>query len=89
MVVRQPLVLTNHQGTFDIMVNVIGRRRVGPGRCGAPRHHARADRLRRAAEAHACRRRASSRATQREVERKKVGLHKARRRKQFSRALSA
>ena len=51
MVVRQPLVLTNHETTFDIMVNVDRRRRIRPGRRGAPRHHARADRLRRGAEA--------------------------------------
>ena len=47
MVVRQPLKLTNHETTFDIMVNVDRRRRVRPGRRGAPRHHPRADRLRR------------------------------------------
>ena len=53
MVVRQPLELTNHETTFDIMVNVERRRRIRPGRRGAPRHHPRADRLRRGAEAHA------------------------------------
>src|SRR3569832_353703 len=36
MVVRQPLVLTNHQGTFDIMVNVIGGGE--SGQAGAVRH---------------------------------------------------
>ena len=36
MVVRQPLVLTNHQTTFDIMVNVIGGGE--SGQAGAVRH---------------------------------------------------
>ena len=36
MVVRQPLVLTNHQATFDIMVNVIGGGE--SGQAGAVRH---------------------------------------------------
>ena len=36
MVVRQPLVLTNHEKTFDIMVNVIGGGE--SGQSGAVRH---------------------------------------------------
>src|SRR2546423_15658780 len=36
MVVRQPLVLTNHEKTFDIMVNVIGGGE--SGQAGAVRH---------------------------------------------------
>ena len=36
MVVRQPLVLTNHATTFDIMVNVIGGGE--SGQAGAVRH---------------------------------------------------
>jgi len=36
MVVRQPLVITNHQGTFDIMVNVVGGGE--SGQAGAVRH---------------------------------------------------
>ena len=36
MVVRQPLVLTNHEATFDIMVNVIGGGE--SGQAGAVRH---------------------------------------------------
>ena len=36
MVVRQPLVLTNHMTTFDIMVNVIGGGE--SGQAGAVRH---------------------------------------------------
>ena len=44
MVVRQPLVLTNHLDTFDIMVNVDGGGESGQAGRGAPRHHPRADR---------------------------------------------
>ena len=36
MVVRQPLVLTNHEKTFDVMVNVIGGGE--SGQAGAVRH---------------------------------------------------
>ena len=53
MIVRQPLELTSHATTFDIKVNVNGRRRNGSGRRGSPRHHPRADGLRRNAEADA------------------------------------
>ena len=47
MVVRQPLVLTNHADDVRHHGQRDRRRRVGPGGRGAPRHHARADRLRR------------------------------------------
>ncbi len=47
MIVRQPLELTNHAATFDIKVNVTGGGETGQGRCGSPRHHPRADGLRR------------------------------------------
>ena len=83
MVVRQPLKLVNHEATFDIMVNVQGGGE--SGQAGAVRHGitralidydaglkgdlARAGFVTRDA---------------REVERKKVGLRKARRAKQFS-----
>ena len=53
MVVRQPLVLTNHEQTFDIMVNVTGGGESGPGGRSPARHHPRADRLRCATQAHA------------------------------------
>jgi small subunit ribosomal protein S9 len=83
MVVRQPLVLTNHQGTFDIMVNVIGGGE--SGQAGAVRHGI----TRALIDYDAQLKPALSKAglvtrDAREVERKKVGLHKARRRKQFS-----
>jgi len=83
MVVRQPLDLTNNLATFDIMVNVHGGGETG--QAGAVRHG-----LTRAlidydetlkpilSKAGLVTRDA------REVERKKVGLHKARKRKQFS-----
>ena len=83
MVVRQPLVLTNHQSTFDIMVNVIGGGE--SGQAGAVRHGI----TRALIDYDAELKPALSKAglvtrDAREVERKKVGLHKARRRKQFS-----
>jgi small subunit ribosomal protein S9 len=83
MIVRQPLVLTNHQNTFDIMVNVIGGGE--SGQAGAVRHGI----TRALIDYDAQLKPALSKAglvtrDAREVERKKVGLHKARRRKQFS-----
>jgi small subunit ribosomal protein S9 len=83
MVVRQPLELTQHLGTFDIMVNVIGGGE--SGQAGAVRHGI----TRALIEYDATLKPALSQAgfvtrDAREVERKKVGLHKARRRKQFS-----
>lgn len=83
MVVMQPLELTGHTGRFDVLVNVSGG---GPsGQAGAIRHG-----ITRALMAYdeALRRplRTAGFVTRdaREVERKKVGKHKARRSHQFS-----
>ena len=83
MVARQPLVLTNHTGTFDIMINVRGGGE--SGQAGAVRHGI----TRALMDYDAQLKPTLSKAglvtrDAREVERKKVGLHKARRRKQFS-----
>ena len=83
MVVRQPLELTQHTTTFDILVNVEGGGE--SGQAGAVRHGI----TRALIEYDATLKPALSNAgfvtrDAREVERKKVGLHKARRRKQFS-----
>ena len=51
MIVRQPLALTNTLATLRHQRERGRRRRVGPGRRGAPRHHPRADRVRRSAQA--------------------------------------
>ena len=83
MVVRQPLEVNNHVDSFDIMVNVDGGGE--SGQAGAVRHGiARAlmdydETLKPALSGAGLVTRDA-----REVERKKVGLHKARRRKQFS-----
>jgi small subunit ribosomal protein S9 len=83
MVVRQPLELTNHMGTFDILVNVTGGGE--SGQAGAVRHGiARALVEYDEALKPALRKAGLITRDAREVERKKVGLHKARRRKQFS-----
>jgi small subunit ribosomal protein S9 len=83
MVVRQPLELTKNQATFDIMVNVYGGGE--SGQAGAVRHGI----SRALIEYDAALKPTLSAAglvtrDAREVERKKVGLHKARRRKQYS-----
>jgi small subunit ribosomal protein S9 len=83
MIVRQPLELTQHLGTFDVMVSVTGGGE--SGQAGAVRHGI----TRALIEYDAALKPALSKAgfvtrDAREVERKKVGLHKARRRKQFS-----
>jgi small subunit ribosomal protein S9 len=83
MVVRQPLVLTDHLKTFDIKVNVDGGGE--SGQAGAVRHGL----TRALIEYDSALKPALSKAglvtrDAREVERKKVGLHKARRAKQFS-----
>lgn len=83
MVVRQPLELTEHVSTFDIIVNVIGGGE--SGQAGAVRHGI----TRALIDYDATLKPALSKAgfvtrDAREVERKKVGFHKARRRKQFS-----
>ena len=83
MVVRQPLVLTNNLETFDFKVNVHGGGE--SGQAGAVRHGI----TRALIDYDATLKPVLSKAglvtrDAREVERKKVGLHKARRRKQFS-----
>ncbi len=83
MVVMQPLKLTNHEGSFDVLVNVHGGGE--SGQAGAVRHGI----TRALIDYDAALKSALSNAgfvtrDAREVERKKVGLHKARRRKQFS-----
>jgi small subunit ribosomal protein S9 len=83
MIVRQPLVLTNHVDTFDIQVNVDGGGE--SGQAGAVRHGI----TRALIEYDAALKPALSKAglvtrDAREVERKKVGLHGARRAPQFS-----
>ena len=83
MIVRQPLELTNHGATFDIMVNVSGGGE--SGQAGAVRHGI----TRALMDYDETLKPTLSKAglvtrDAREVERKKVGLHKARRRKQFS-----
>ena len=83
MVVRQPLELTKNLANFDILVNVYGGGE--SGQAGAVRHGI----ARALIEYDAALKGALSAAglvtrDAREVERKKVGLHKARRRKQYS-----
>ena len=83
MIVKQPLFLTNHVETFDIRINVHGGGE--SGQAGAVRHGI----TRALIDYDAALKPALSAAgfvtrDAREVERKKVGLHSARRRKQFS-----
>ncbi|MBV8465173.1 MAG: 30S ribosomal protein S9 [Burkholderiales bacterium] len=83
MVVRQPLALTENLEAFDILVNVVGGGETG--QAGAVRHGI----TRALIDFDAALKPTLSKAglvtrDAREVERKKVGLHKARRRKQFS-----
>jgi small subunit ribosomal protein S9 len=83
MIVRQPLALVEQLSGFDIKVNVIGGGE--SGQAGAVRHGI----TRALIEYDAALKPALSKAgfvtrDAREVERKKVGFHKARRRKQFS-----
>jgi len=83
MIVRQPLTLTDNLARFDILINVSGGGE--SGQAGAVRHGiTRAlidydDTLKPVLKKAGLVTRDA-----REVERKKVGLHKARRRKQFS-----
>jgi small subunit ribosomal protein S9 len=83
MIVRQPLNLTNHADTFDIMVNVYGGGE--SGQAGAVRHG-----ITRALIDYdetlkpSLKKAGLVTRDAREVERKKVGLRSARRRKQFS-----
>ena len=83
MIVKQPLLLTNNELAFDIKVNVRGGGE--SGQAGAVRHGI----TRALIDYDATLKPDLSRAgfvtrDAREVERKKVGLHGARRRKQFS-----
>ena len=83
MIVRQPLELVDQLNGFDIKVNVVGGGE--SGQAGAVRHGI----TRALIEYDAALKPALSKAgfvtrDAREVERKKVGFHKARRRKQFS-----
>ena len=83
MIARQPLVLTNHAETFDVQVNVTGGGE--SGQAGAVRHGI----ARALIDYDVTLKTALSGAglvtrDAREVERKKVGFRKARRRKQFS-----
>ena len=83
MICRQPLFLTNHVETFDIMVNVHGGGE--SGQAGAVRHGI----TRALIDYDTALKPALSQAgfvtrDAREVERKKVGFRSARRRKQFS-----
>ena len=83
MILRQPLALTNNEASFDILVNVVGGGE--SGQADAVRHGI----TRALIDYDAALKSALSKAgfvtrDAREVERKKVGLRKARRRKQFS-----
>ena len=83
MVVRQPLVLTDNLTSFDIMVNVMGGGE--SGQAGAGRHGITRALIDYNAELKPELKKAGLVTRDaREVERKKVGLHKARKRKQFS-----
>lgn len=83
MIARQPLEVTSNQGAFDILVNVSGGGE--SGQAGAVRHGI----ARALVDFDAALKPELSKVglmtrDAREVERKKVGLRKARRRKQFS-----
>ena len=83
MIAKQPLVLTGNEAAFDVQVNVHGGGE--SGQAGAVRHGI----TRALIDYDAALKPALSAAgyvtrDAREVERKKVGLHSARRRKQFS-----
>ena len=83
MIVRQPLVLTDFVDAFDIMVNVTGGGE--SGQAGAVRHGITRALIDYDAELKSPLKKAGLVTRDaREVERKKVGFRKARRRKQFS-----
>ena len=83
MIVRQPLKLTERDGNFDIMVNVNGGGETG--QAGAVRHGITRALIEYDAGLKGSLKKAGLVTRDaREVERKKVGPHKARRRKQFS-----
>ena len=83
MIVRQPLVLTDNLDKFDFMVNVAGGGE--SGQAGAVRHGITRALIEFSPEMKPTLK-AAGLVTRdaRTVERKKVGFHKARRRKQFS-----
>jgi len=83
MIVRQPLVLTNTLSSFDIHVNVDGGGE--SGQAGAVRHGITRALIQHDASLKSPLKKAGLVTRDaREVERKKVGLHKARRRGQYS-----
>ena len=83
MIVRQPLVLTNFTDNFDILVNVTGGGE--SGQAGAVRHGITRALIDYDADLKSPLKKAGLVTRDaREVERKKVGFRKARRRKQFS-----
>jgi small subunit ribosomal protein S9 len=83
MIVRQPLELTENLNRFDITVNVAGGGE--SGQAGAVRHGITRALIDYDETLKAALKKAGLVTRDaREVERKKVGLHKARRRKQFS-----
>ena len=83
MIVRQPLALTDKLSSFDISVNVTGGGE--SGQAGAVRHGITRALIDYDAELKPTLSKAGLVTRDaREVERKKVGLHKARKRKQFS-----
>ncbi len=83
MIVRQPLELTNNLESFDIMVSVMGGGE--SGQAGAVRHGITRALIDYDGELKPTLKKAGLVTRDaREVERKKVGLRKARRRKQFS-----
>jgi small subunit ribosomal protein S9 len=83
MIVRQPLMLTDNQANFDIKVNVLGGGE--SGQAGAVRHGITRALIDFNADLKSALKKAGFVTRDaREVERKKVGFHKARRRKQFS-----
>lgn len=83
MVVRQPLELTNNLSGFDVRINVMGGGE--SGQAGAVRHGITRALIDFNPELKTTLKQAGLVTRDaREVERKKVGLHKARRRKQFS-----
>ena len=83
MIVRQPLELVEHLESLDIKVNVIGGGE--SGQAGAVRHGIARALVNYDSELKPTLSKAGFITRDaREVERKKVGLHKARRRKQFS-----
>jgi len=83
MITKQPLLLTHNESTFDIQINVHGggeSGQAGAARLGITRALIDYDSMLKPSLSKA----GLVTRDAREVERKKVGLHKARKRKQFS-----